>query len=67
MRHLAGIDHADATRALTRLAVFSFDEPVRRAAVDALKKRPKEDCTELLLGGLRYPWSEVARNASGMT
>jgi hypothetical protein len=64
VEHLAGIDHADATRALTRLALFSFEEEVRRPALAALKTRPADDCTDLLLAGLRYPWPAVAHHAS---
>jgi hypothetical protein len=62
-KHLKGIDHKEATRALTRLAVFSFEEVVRQRAWQALEQRPAEDSTEILLAGLRYPWPAVAANA----
>jgi hypothetical protein len=62
VKHLAAIDHPDATRALARLAVFSFEPEIRRPAVDALKKR-QDDVADLLLVGLRYPWPAVAKNA----
>jgi hypothetical protein len=63
VQRLADFNDAEATRALARLALFSFEESVRRPALAALKKRPNEDYTELLLAGLRHPWPPVARNA----
>ncbi len=64
VKHLSGIDHPEATRTLARLAVFSFEEEVRSAARKALRSRPKQDATEILLAGLRYPWPAIAENAS---
>jgi hypothetical protein len=64
VKHLADFDQVDATRALARLAVFSFEKEVRQAAVAALKKRATEDCSDILLEGLRYPWPAIANNAS---
>jgi hypothetical protein len=64
VRYLAGVPHAEATRALARLAVFAQEEEVRRAAVDALKVRRERDYTDVLVRGLRYPWPSVARNAA---
>ena len=63
VEHLAGIAHPEATRALLRLAVFSFDQDIRRPALAALEGRAKADCTDVLLAGLRYPWPAIARNA----
>jgi hypothetical protein len=63
VKHLAKMDHAEATRALARLAIFSFDDEIRRPALEALKSRPSERYTEVLVAGLRYPWPAVARNA----
>jgi hypothetical protein len=63
-RYLAGVSHVDATRALARLAIFSAEDEVRSAAVDALKLRRERDYTDLLLQGLRYPLPAVARRAS---
>jgi hypothetical protein len=63
VKYLAGLKHAEATRALARLAVFSFDESVRRSAVDALRDRSKADSADVLLAGLQYPWPAVADNA----
>jgi hypothetical protein len=64
VKHLADLDDAEATAALGQLALFSFDEAVRRPAVAALKKREKEGYSNLLLAGLRHPWPPVARNAA---
>jgi hypothetical protein len=64
VKYLAGISHAEATRALAKLAIFSTEDAVRQAAVDALKVRRERDYTDILLGGLRYPWPDVARRAA---
>jgi hypothetical protein len=63
-RHLAKIPHPEAARALARLAVFSAEDEVCRAALDGLKARPGRDYTDVLLPALRYPWPAVARRAA---
>ena len=35
VKHLSAVPHADATRALARMAIFSAEEEVRNAAVEA--------------------------------
>jgi hypothetical protein len=62
--YLNGVAHAEATRALARLAIFSAEEEVRQAAVDALKVRRERDYTDILLQGLRYPLPTVAQRAT---
>jgi hypothetical protein len=62
-KYLSGVAHADATRALARLAIFSAEEDVRQAALDALKVRRERDYTDILLQGLRYPLPAVAKRA----
>jgi len=64
VKYLAGISHAEATRALARLALFSSEDEVRASALDALKVRRERDYTAILLQGLRYPLPVVARRAS---
>jgi hypothetical protein len=64
VRYLASVSHREATRALARLALFSKEEEVRLAAVEALKVRRERDYTDILQTGLRYPWPAVARRAS---
>jgi hypothetical protein len=64
VKHLTDSNQVDAARALARLAVFSFEKEVRQAAVAALKKRSKDNYSNILLEGLRYPWPAVASNAS---
>ncbi len=64
VKHLAGIPQEEATRALTRLAVFSFEKEVRHAALDALMSRDAKGTTDILQQGLRYPWPAVAQNTS---
>jgi mono/diheme cytochrome c family protein len=64
VKYLAGVTHPESSRALARLAIFSAEEEVRHAAVDALKVRRERDYTAVLLAGLRYPWPAVARRAA---
>jgi hypothetical protein len=64
VEYLAALGHAEATQALARLAVFSADEEVRQAALQALAGRKGNDCRDLLLQGMRYPWPAVAGYAA---
>jgi hypothetical protein len=64
VRYLAGVSHVEATKALAKLALFSAEEEVRRAAVDALQVRRERDYTAILLEGFRYPQPAVARRAA---
>jgi hypothetical protein len=61
---LSSIPRPEATQALARLAVFSTDEAVRAAAIEALAVRREGDSTDVLVAGLRYPWPEVADNSA---
>jgi hypothetical protein len=63
VKHLSSISHVEATRALARLAVFSTEDEVHQAAVEALKVRRERDYTDVLVQALRYPWPAVARRA----
>lgn len=60
IKYLSGISHAQATRALAKMSIFSAEDAVRQAAVDALKVRRERDYTDILVGGLHYPWPDVA-------
>jgi hypothetical protein len=64
VKYLAAVSHPEATRALAKLAIFSSEDQVRQAAIDALKVRRERDYTSVLLSGLRYPLPAVARRAS---
>jgi hypothetical protein len=64
VRYLSTVSHADATKALARLAVFSEEDEVRKAAVDALKVRRERDYTDILVRGLHYPLPSAARHAA---
>jgi hypothetical protein len=64
VKYLSTVSHAEATQALARLAIFSAEEEVRRAAFDALKVRRERDYTTVLLCGLHYPWPTVAQRAA---
>jgi hypothetical protein len=63
VKYLSGVQHSESTKALARLAVFSREDDVRQAAIEALKVRRERDYTEVLLQGLRYPLPAVARRA----
>lgn len=64
VKHLSALSHAEATRALARLAIFSGDAEVRKEALDALSVRRERDYTAILVEGLRYPWPAVAQRAA---
>jgi len=62
VKYLGEITQLEATRALTRLALFAPEESVRAAAVATLKGRG-EEAGDLLLAGFRYPMPVVAQRA----
>ncbi|MCE9564540.1 MAG: HEAT repeat domain-containing protein [Planctomycetes bacterium] len=64
VKHLAATSHVDATKALARMAIFSAEDEVRIAAVDALKVRREKDYTDILVKGLRYPFPAVAKRSA---
>jgi hypothetical protein len=63
VKYLSRVAHVEATKALARLAIFSAEEEVRQAAIDALKVRRERDYTDILLQGMRYPFPAVAKRA----
>jgi hypothetical protein len=63
VKYLSTVPHVEATKALARLALFSAEDEVRKAAVDALKLRRERDYTDILVQGLHYPLPAVARRA----
>src|SRR4051794_623017 len=64
IRGLSAIPRPEATRALARLAIFSTEEAVRKAAIEALAVRRESDCTDVLVASLHYPWLAVAEHAA---
>jgi len=64
VQHLQQIADPESTRALTRLAVFSAADEVRKAALKALQERPAREVTEVLMHGLRHPWPVAAERAA---
>src|SRR5262249_7371533 len=64
VRYLAGVSHAEATRQLARMAIFSPEESIRQDAAAALKVRRERDYTAVLVQGLRYPLPAVAQRAA---
>jgi hypothetical protein len=49
---------------LAQRAVFDLSPEVRRRAVAALRRRPKEEYRKALLAALRYPWAPAAEHAA---
>ncbi len=64
IRFLSAVPSTEAAEGLAKLAVFSEEEEVRTAAIDALKTRKDQDYAVILVSGLSYPWPAVAQNAS---
>src|SRR5207244_4493200 len=62
--YLGKCELPESTKALARLAIYSGDEKVRRVAIDGLRNRDQKEYTDVLLGGLRYPWPAVAHHAA---
>jgi hypothetical protein len=65
VKYLQGsLPEVDSARALAKLAIYSEEERIRSAALDALKTRRKQEYADILLKGLSYPWPAVAERAS---
>lgn len=64
VKYLTAVPHVEATRAIARMAIFSAEDDVRAAAITALKVRREKDYTDILVGGLRYPWPAVAKRSA---
>jgi hypothetical protein len=63
VQRLSQSDRPEATRALARAAIFDPAGEVQGAARRALKDRPPEQYTDVLMHGLRYPMGIVAERA----
>jgi hypothetical protein len=64
VRHLSKTAQVDATKALARVVLFSAEDEVRTAALQALKLRREKDYAPTLAEGIRYPLPEVAKRAA---
>jgi len=64
VKHLATMQHADATRALAKLAIFTPEDSIRIAAVEELKSRTASEYADTLLAGFRYPLPAVSKRAA---
>jgi hypothetical protein len=64
VKYLTGVPHVEATKALARMAIFSAEDDIRAAAIEALKVRKEKDYTDVLVMGLRYPWPAVAKRSA---
>jgi hypothetical protein len=62
--YLSRLEHPDATQALAKLAIFSDEDEIRSLAIESLRTRNKKEYTDVLIGGLKYPWPAVARRAA---
>jgi hypothetical protein len=64
VRGLASVPRPEAARELARVTVFSTEEAVRAAAIEALAVRREGAEADVLAAGLRYPWPAAAENAA---
>jgi hypothetical protein len=64
VRTLGKIDAKGATKAIARRAVFDTHPEVRKAAVEALRKRDANDAREVFLAAFRHPWPAAAAHAA---
>lgn len=64
VKRLTTVKSSNATALLARQAVFDISREVREQAIEALKNRPEKDSRQVLLDGLRYPWSPAAAHAA---
>jgi hypothetical protein len=62
--YLARVPHAEATKALAKLAIFSAEDGVSAAAINGLKLRREKDYTDILMQGFRYPLPAVSKRAA---
>lgn len=60
IRHLKGLAHPEAARAIAKLAIFSEEPALRLEATKALQSRPGSQFDEIIRLGLRYPRPEIA-------
>ncbi|MCI0455503.1 MAG: HEAT repeat domain-containing protein, partial [Gemmataceae bacterium] len=61
---LAQVHDPAASVALAQRALFDLSAEVRRAALQALAERPRDEYRDVLLAGFRYPWPPVADHAA---
>src|SRR5262249_25059504 len=61
---VAGSKGREASELLAKRGLLDLSSGVGEAAVTALKDRPAEEYQQLLLDGLRYPWTPVADHAA---
>jgi hypothetical protein len=61
---LSNSNEETATRTIAKAAVFDASPEVRLAAIKALKRRPVEQYTDILMHGVRYPLAAVTKQAA---
>jgi len=61
---LAQSQNVQATKVLAKAAIFDASGEVRSAAIAALKDRPKQDYSDVLMHGIRYPIASVAKRSA---
>jgi sugar lactone lactonase YvrE len=61
---LARIEGKKATQALAQRALFDLHPEVRKHALEALLKRPKDEYVSYVLDAFRHPWPMIADHAA---
>jgi hypothetical protein len=64
VQRLALSNSPEATRTLARAAIFDVSGEVRTAAIKALKTRPPEESSAILMHGIRYPLPVIAKRTA---
>jgi len=64
VKQLADVHRCEATKVLAKAAIFDPTSEVRVAAIKVLKDRPRQEYTEILMHGMRYPMPVVAGRAA---
>ena len=61
---MSEIDGKAASVRLAQRAVFDLSPEVRKAAIDALRDRPRSESRQVFVDALRYPWPHAADHAA---
>ncbi len=64
IKTLGKIEGKESTQALARRAVFDLSPQARAAAIEALKKRSRDEARPVFLAGLRHRWAPAADHAA---
>src|ERR1022692_508620 len=64
VQRLALSNSPEATRTIARAAIFDASGEVRTAAIKAMKNRPAEESSAILMHGIRYPLPIIAKRTA---